>query len=545
MTDNFQSLSNKIANDFIQSIVFIDDKAYKDPNTDDPEHDFDVQTVVRFFANNEKICSVFQPKTESDIELFSSIAEKADAVVLDWRILNIEGAELGDDDEEEDDDEDDIRGKYTKIIISNLLSSKSSLNSLKLIVVYTGDTDLTVIAEEILADLNKQDIDGFEIPENDLCCVLSMSCKILIRAKFNGGEKKGKHKPELLNKEISYHDLPEFINDEFSKMTEGLLPIFALKSLSAIRQNYYQILNIFSKELDTAYLTNQSLLPNTEDANELLVELLGDTFSSILRANSLNNVINEDFVKLWLDSNIKDKNKPKYDEEGKKIEGEYSLTKGMLQNILKPHPDVEKKFKDVLKTAGISKKNTTRKNYTKYAFDLFHEEDEKESMNVGFAQLCQHKNLVHHEDYSPSLSLGTIVKSSLGSDSYLVCIQQRCDSVRVKTTERRRFLFLSLSIVEDDGKFDFITPNEKKLKLNRKSFHLRTVRFNGSENGVVQSNNEDGQFFFSPVHHSSEPSEKFEFIFELKDLYAQRIVADYSASLSRVGLDEPEWVRLS
>jgi len=538
MTDDFQSLSNKVANDFIQSVVFIDDKAYKKPDTDDPLHDFDVESILRTFAQDKKICSVFQPKIESDIELFSSIAEKADVVVLDWKMI-IESPSEDPSSDEEDDEDDDIRGKYSKLIISSLLNSKSSLNSLKLIIVYTGETDLSEIADEILSDLNKQQIGGFQVPERDSCCVESMSCKILIRAKFNGGEKKGKHKSELLN----YDDLPKFINEEFSKMTEGLLPIFALKSLSAIRRNYYQILNIFSKELDTAYLTNQSLLPNTEDANELLVELLGDTFSSILRANNLNNVVDEKFIGLWIDSNIEEKDKLKYSAKGNKMSDTFTLTKEMIKDILKSHSDVEEKFINTLTTAGVSKTSIEKRKYTKYAFDLFHEEVEQESMNVGFAKLCQHKNLVHHESYLPSLSLGTIVKSSLGSDNYLVCIQQRCDSVRVKPSEGRRFLFLSLSIAKD--KFDFITPDGEKLKLNRRSFHLRTVKFNGSENGTVQSNNEEGKFFFNPAHHSNEPSEKFEFIFELKDLYAQRIVADYSASLSRVGLDEPEWVRLN
>lgn len=541
MINNFESLSKQIANDFLQSIVFIDDKAYEDPDNNDLQHDFDAQTITRNFADKEKICSVFQPKVEKDIELFSNIAKKADVVVLDWQ-MRIDSP-LEDASSDEDDDVDDIRGKYSKAIISNLLNSKSSLNSLKLIIVYTGETDLVAIANEILEDLNKQHINGFQVPADDLCCVLSMSCKILIRAKINGGEERGKHAPVLFNKEISYAELPEFINEEFSKMTEGLLPIFALKSLHEIRQNYYQILNIFSKELDTAYLTNQSLLTNTEDANELLVQLLGDTFSSILRANNLNNVIDENFINLWLDRNIKDKKKPKYDKDGKKIDGKFTLTKEMLQDILKPDPDVIKKFKNVLNTAGISKSSTTKESYIHYAFDLFHEKDQKESMNIDFAKLCQHKNLVHHDAYLPSLSLGTIVKSSLGDDNYLVCIQQRCDSVRIKTD--RRFLFLPLSKVNDKGKFDFITPDNKKLKLSQKTFDLRTVKFNSSNKGTVQSNNEEDKFFFKPIHHSSKSPEKFEFIFELKDLYAQRIVADYSASLARVGLDEPEWVRLS
>ncbi|MFT5250534.1 MAG: hypothetical protein ACI93P_002276 [bacterium] len=39
--------------------------------------------------------------------------------------------------------------------------------------------------------------------------------------------------------------------------------------------------------------------------------------------------------------------------------------------------------------------------------------------------------------------------------------------------------------------------------------------------------------------------EEFEWILDLKDWHAQRIVTDYAATLSRVGLNESEWLRKS
>lgn len=286
---------------------------------------------------------------------------------------------------------------------------------------------------------------------------------------------------------------------------------------------------------------------NTDDANELLVELIGDTFASILRANNLGRVLDENFISLWLDENVKNINKPKYDKKGKKTAETYVLDKDIIKELLKPYSNVEKKFSNVLnQKVDISKSSVAEKeNYKKYAFDLFQDDTENESINTGFANLCQHKNLIHHEGYIPTLGLGTIVRSSLCTEKYLVCIQQRCDSVRIKETEERRFLFLSLSVTKDNKKFDFITSEGLKLTLDRQTYHLRTVKFNGSADGTVKAEDNEGSFLFKQIHASDELIETFEFIFELKDLYAQRIVVDYSASLSRVGLDEPEWVRLS
>ena len=554
MTDNFESISKEIANDFLQSIIFIDDKAYSDIDESDVRHEFDAQAITKEFAKDKKICAVYQPKSEEDIEVFSLIAQKADVTVLDWQIIFNEslpdnGLDTEDSSsDEDDDDDDDIRGKYTKRIINNLLTSKSSRNSLKLIIVYTGDSNLSDISLDINKELIVNGIKGFKISDDDSCCVFSDSCKILVRSKSNGGNSRSKYNAALIDKEIKYEELPTFITAEFSKLTNGLLSNFALLSLTAIRQNFYQILNIFSKKLDAAYLTHQSLLPNTDDANELLVELLGDTFTSILRANNLNSNLDDKVIRLWLESYIKPESKPKFGNDGLPTSEFYqrNLEELDLEALLKPEEDVKKKFINVLHQSGISK-NSAEKNYKKYAFSMFHNEDEDE--NKKFALLCQHKNLIHYDDHTPTLSLGTVVRSSKGENKYFVCIQQRCDSVRISRTDSRRFLFLSLTTVDGSGKFNFLTPDGKKLKLDRSTYDIRTVKFYGSEEGFVKvvKDGTTGELFFEPLHYTNleDVSEKFEFVFELKDLYAQRVVSDYSASLARVGIDEPDWVRLS
>lgn len=550
--NDFESRSKQVANDFLQSIIFIDDKAYKRESAD-PKHDFDAQTISIEFAKEGKICSVFQPMSKDDINSLPAIAAKADVTVIDWEIIlpESEGAD-------DDDDDDEIKGKHTKEIIKNLLNSKRKRNNLNLIVIYTGEVDLLSISEEILSYLKSNEINDFVISDEDLCCVYSNNCKIIIRAKSNGGEGQGKHLPALRNKMLTYEELPDFIICEFSKMTNGLLPNFALQSLTAIRENVFQILNIFNKELDSAYLTHQSLLNNTDDANELLVDLIGDTFTSILRTKNLNNNLNQDVTNAWLEHYIKDEDKPKFNSKGKLSEETFTRNKALLTKLLKSSPDVLKKFKNVLDTVGVSKAST-EKSLKKYAINMFHDNDEHENKNRKFALLCQHKDLIHYDDHIPTLSLGTVVKSNIEPHKYLLCIQQRCDSVRLSKNENRRFLFLSLSIVDGSEKFNFLAPSGQKLKLDNSTYDIRTVKFSGSEAGTVNAVKEEAtnKSFFEPLHYSEvipdsevvldleKSREKFEFVFELKDLYAQRVVAEYSASLARVGVDEPEWVRLS
>ena len=58
MSDTFFDKSKAIANDFIQSVVFLDDKAYKGKDNENPNHDFDALKITQAFAKENKICAV-------------------------------------------------------------------------------------------------------------------------------------------------------------------------------------------------------------------------------------------------------------------------------------------------------------------------------------------------------------------------------------------------------------------------------------------------------------------------------------------------------
>ena len=117
--------------------------------------------------------------------------------------------------------------------------------------------------------------------------------------------------------------------------------------------------------------------------------------------------------------------------------------------------------------------------------------------------------------------------------------------MRIANGDIRRFLFISLDLVDHNSPFDFITPNGEKLYLNRKTYDLKTIKFLASDDGSVRAERDQDSLIFKQFHQMEDGIESFEYLFELKELYAQRIVDDYSSGLSRVGLDEPEWVRLS
>ena len=71
------------------------------------------------------------------------------------------------------------------------------------------------------------------------------------------------------------------------------------------------------------------------------------------------------------------------------------------------------------------------------------------------------------------------------------------------------------------------------------SFELRTIKFKpleGTDLIIAKEVNE--LFYFESLH-----GEKFLWLSDLKDAHAQRIANNFAAKLSRVGLDESEWLR--
>lgn len=477
---SFLDSSKKIANEFLQNIIFIDDKAYDLSSSD--EHDFNAEEVSNYFAKENKICAIYKPKTIDDINILSKITKKSDVCVLDWRI-SLKNDDTSSANESEIDENDDDRGEFAKQIIANILQDTICKESIKLIVIYTGERGLEKIIRQI------QSIQDIDIKTLDATSLKYKNIKICAISK----------------NELKYENLPKYILDEFTELTSGLLSNFALKALTTIRNNTGAIISLFNKDLDLAYLEHQFEILNPEDANKLLINLIIDIFITNLEYNGLDNMLDKILVGQWL--------------KNQNFAGE----KERLIDIL---------FKDY-----------RNKQDCKYILDsnLFNNETINKS-RIDFAKLTHHKKpLIQIENFIPKLTQGVVVKSTK-TNMYYVCIQQKCDCARIKQDEKRRFLFISLkcSKITDKTKFDYITPDNFGLQLEKKSYNLRTIKFKSQENSdIILARKENDKFIFNAIEN-----ETLEWIFELKDLHTQRIINNYCAILSRVGLNESEWLRV-
>ena len=532
MSNPFFEKSKEIANNFLQSIVFIDDKAYSGITAEDPNHDFDAQKVSMAFAKEKKICGVYQPKSQEDIENFKIIVKKADVIILDWKIILTDNIV---EDPNADAEAEDPRGLYTIEILKDIIQeSSSNKESLKLIIIYTGETDLNEITDRIFDELSiiKSDL------QKESCQVSSNSIKILVRAKSSVGDdevdNKFNHLKDFNDKIIKYKDLPSFVLNEFTSMTSGLLSNFVLDSLTTIRENTFKLIALYNKDLDDAFIAHRLFLPNPNDSKDHLIDILSQSIQALLNYNEVGEKsISKEWIEAWIDlktieSEIEiSKNKIPINNDFVKKWSETNF----IKSVIEIYPDIDTN-KVAIKLNDLSKADGSS----------FIKGSDNKIKDIEFSILTHHKSNLKNQSAIPKLTLGSIIlKKGDKGDEYFLCIQAKCDSVRV--IENTRFLFLPLDPVADGKKFHFIIQdlNGSYLKLNvlKDTYKLKTIKFNPSaKSDSVIADKESLNYFFTSTHN-----EKLFWICDLKDLHAQRIANLYASQLSRVGLDESEWLR--
>ena len=516
MAQTFNEITRNIVDRFLQNILFVDDYAY--PTEDKQKvNAFDASKISSVFAQKGKLCTVFAPSTEEDLKNCSSLCAKSDVVVLDW-YLDLENKQQIED-AEKDADSEEPRGIYTTRLINNIIEDAGN-KKLKLIIIYTGETDLIGITGDLYKGIILKD----KFEQGD-CCVFSSNVSVLIRAKFKD-EDQFKHNPELKAKIVKYENLPDFITEGFSNFVGGLLPDFALSAIAAIRNNTSNILGVFSKDIDPAFLGHYVSIPNCNDAISMLPKIFGTAVANLIETSDVDF---DSWIAAWIDENIKENQIT----IGKK---KFTINADNLKAFVSPDKAFENKLNTIF-TANINVENLNQVDfYKKEASNLFCSGDTKHP-NYKWAKLVQHSNLFS----SPKihrLTTGTIIKYK-EEDKFLLCIQQSCDSVRILAGEKRPFLFLPL--VQGIKGEAIVVGEQDHLIVDNKSYSIELHRFSPNENNanITAELKENGEYVFEDTD-----GRQFVWVAELKEMFAQHIVSAYASQLSRVGIDNSEWIRL-
>jgi hypothetical protein len=177
---------------------------------------------------------------------------------------------------------------------------------------------------------------------------------------------------------------------------------------------------------------------------------------------------------------------------------------------------------------------------------------DKKSVPEGHQHLAAlFSNRTQYSKTFRKLTYGTVVRRSKpdGKWEYAFCLMPVCDGLRLDPTKKVRFPFWTL--LEDLYTYVggarrrgvvLYAPDAIPIALTaggKASDMLWLEEFNvDAVTQTVRAALKDGVFKFEG------PEYDVEWFGQLKPLHAQRIGADISESLSRVGLDEAEWLRL-
>lgn len=512
----FAEHCREIAQRFVQTAIIVDDEAFMAPHdtavdkvvtpgrqqssaTDGDDaasrsgrHGLDTSAIIEGFAVLGVICSAIRPSDPA-----MSAIRQADIVVLDWRL-------------KADDPE------FTLNLLASILTEEPDRNALRLLTVYTGEAELDRIQDAIVAKLKEA---GLEPAVSEAGNVTYGHGRVVLYAKPSVNPP-----PAFRGREVDEDKLPQRLVDDFSGVTAGLLPGIALVSLTAVREYAHTVLDRFRADLDPAYLAHRACLPDPDDAERQMVNQIAEELRGLMD----------------------------YAVADQQPAGRQPITQWITERAAEPPHDFQFGDKSLppeqtvaLATEGLERrKNLLPKGAFRSLSSGFSRGD-AEQLDERLAWMFTSRTVFNAPP--PRLWLGTVVRRKAGDadshDSLLVCLRPRCDSVRLKG--KTSFAFLPLGEPKP-GQMQLIVQlgnsyERRGIAVDASGWQIH--EFNPDDGGdtvVARSRSSAGGFVFTDVC-----DHEYEWLGELKGEFAHRMARTFADTLSRVAVDDSEWLRKS
>ena len=473
-----------------------------------PDVPLNADTVIDAFADLGMVCAVLKAVPDGAFpERTAKAALRADIVVLDWQIH-------------------ESAGSVALSVMRNILADDQNSHRLRLIAIYTGEPDLGGISRRVQEAI--QDFyEGEELNVDDPSRITKGPVRVVILAKEGTVRD---HGPDHRNQEVAERDLADKLADEFDSMTTGLLRSVALAGIATIRENAHRVLARFDRHLDPGYLGHRLLLRHPPDAEDHLVAALGSELLSILEEDRPGSHADIGAIERWLRRDDgPDISEPfRFPGGTKAVDGWVSLlTQGIsAENI--QYPDCTKKALESRATEPFSDDG-----------------DAAICSNYHFAALLNLKT--RYPGQRPRLTIGAILQvEDVDSPQYLLCLQPKCDSIRLGAESGFPFVPLR-EVVGDDKTTSFLVAVEirkgewERLRIIPKPSELIVRSFCPGLNPpgeVLAAEVEDGELYFEGVD-----KRRYRWITEMKEEHAFRVAGTVASALARPGPNDAEWLR--
>ena len=475
------------------------------------DHPLEAKALIDAFAALGIVCSLIAPEKGSDVESqFLKVAARADLIVLDWQIHRDHGG---------------CAKQLLKALVAQ--DRDAECKRLRLVALYSGEDRLDEKIDELRRHL--------DLPATAKTGDLTLTHSNLRIAAFNKplGASAAQSGPAH---HVAETKLPGKLVSEFARLTDGIVPAVTLAALTAVRADTHRLLLALSARLDVGYLGHRAVSHQPDDASGHIVDMVAAEIGSVINEADPGKHAGMPMIDAWL---ARERGADPPLRSGSVTEPSFAFSHEDVDQILrvglgddhlehhtKPNVLNEKKLKRIRKTAA-----------NLFTSDAATGHDSADAFSMRMAVRTIYSRSAR------ALRLGTIV---CRDGQYLLCVQPRCDSVRIQG-EERHFLFLPLKRSAGDGSYDMVVdcprPDSEliRLRVELKPYELLRFEFKGGENGTVQAKPADDETW-AFADTSETPCT---WIAELKPEFGQRVAAMLATAIARVGLSESEQLRLS
>ncbi len=492
-------------NSFLLSVVLIDDHAAFSPeNNQVPEangHGLNAKAIVDAFADRGMVCGVLKPTEDEDIvDRAQKATRRADVVMLDWV--------LKDGDEE---------GELARGVLRALLTEEDAQHMLRFFVIYTGTPRLREIAAHckgLLKSLNAAD----EVVEYGEFTLSMGPVTLSIFAKDTVPEFED---PTLEERRSRPADLPAKLLEDYRRREPGMVESAALRSVALVRLHTHHLLARFPREVDAGYMWHRARLPNQEDGATHIVEMIGAEITDLLDSPLVRCEVSKDAALRWIESR----------KEMLSRVGQFEEDKTASLDDIK---QIVQSGADTAKANGVTLPKAFKSDGHKSELPTFAVDGTtmKESH-----ELLSMLMTLRDREAKPLLRSGVFVEAD---GEFLLCVQPLCDSTRLEK-EKAWFPFLRLAEPNDSNKnrFNIIIPVDDgkpiRRQIPKKASSIVMLEFPTTDGAVGA---EGDPLAFCPT-----TGPPIIYRATLRPMKAVSVITSLASSLSRTGIDDPEWLR--
>lgn len=498
-------------------------------------HKLFCEQIINAFADMGIVCGVFRPEDGSSwTKRVVKAASNADIVILDWNIKV--------KDTETTIDETAVNaGAHAVNIIKKLAENDLKSSRIRMIAIYTAET---ISDEQLLESIEK----GFReiafsneqvnIQKNGNVMVVGPMTIAVVRknSSLNG---------DLSSNCYDESGLPNGLLDILARQYNGLLMNAAVAAVTAVRQNTFQLLNLFSNQLDAAFAAHRMGLATPEEAEEHFLHVIVSDLQEILESANVGDNLNAGTLLSW----VQDRHEKKalkdvffgvtFPEAEETVR--YLLTSGL--------PEIDKHEIDKLEInckAAVRWAKSKRGNKVKRLSELTSQFDKGDNQIESNRLWAKRTSIRHYYgEPGPFLRTGTILQTmGTGKNEYLICVQQECDCRRIMP-QGKEFVFLPAEPVPEskanNGDIYFQLDDQwQEWNISTKGYDIKKILFMPSQaSDMVKACKKDSNSWFFAGPNQQE----YRWLGALKNLHVQRIIQRLAENISRVGVIESEWYR--